>query len=356
MALLTPAYKLTFRQAGGGDPLASLSSAAASVLGSGGKVIDTTTKPQASTVTGLTVELGMDGAADAVTLAMGQVGHFRPAVAQAVDVELGYADDGGLSKVVTATIVEADPDLLRRRVVAHGAARALLRTRLDRTFENRTAGDIVRALADAAGVPVATADAGILFPAYVVDGRRSAYEHVGHLAALCGFDRYVDTDGKLVFAFFAGGRTVHVFEYGRHILELELRQRTPDAAAVVAWGESPGAGRGDDSWAWLTKDFGPYKGTAGSGTPSQLLERTALRTGRAAAQAAQAALTTITRRARQGSLLVTGAPQVRLGDALRIANTPEQDQQGTFQVRAVTHRVDKRGGFTSVIRFRSIEG
>lgn len=356
MALLSPAYKLTFRQRGGGDPLAAVSSAVGVNLGSAGKVIDTTTKPQASIVTDLAVDLSMDGPADAVTLRMGQVGTFRPAVGQQLDVALGYADDGGLEQVVTATVVEADPDLVNRRLVAHGPADALLRTRVDRTFEGMSAGAIVKELAGAAGVAVAQADEGIAFPAYVVDGRRNAYQHVGDLAALCGFDRYVDNEGRLVFAFFTGGRRTHVFDYGQHILEVQLQERAPDAGQVVAWGESPGSARGDDSWAWLTKDFGPFSGTAGSGATSQILERSALRTGGAARQAAGAALTALTREARRGCLLVTGAPQVRLGDSLRVAGTPEAELQGTFQVRGVAHRVDKRGGFTTVVRFRSIDG
>jgi phage protein D len=298
----------------------------------------------------------MAGAADRLTLSLGQVGSFRPAVDQHVDVELGYVDADSLEPVVKATIVESDPGLVQRRVVAHGSARALQRTRLDRTFEQKTAGDIVEELAAEADVEVATADAGSRFPAYVVDGRRDAYAHIGQLAELCGFDRYVDRDGKLVFAFFTGGRTTHVFEHGRHILELELEERPAVATRVDAFGESPGAQRGDDSWAWLTKDFGAFAGTAGDGTPVRLLERSVLRTGQSAQRAADAAFTELERRRRRGYVLVLGAPQVRLGDSLRISGAPEPGLDAIYQVRSITHRIDKRDGFTTRIQFRSIEG
>ena len=354
MAFLTPAYRLTFRETGGGIPGATVAGALGVSAPGAGRVIDTTTRPQASTVTDLAVTLTMDGGADGVTLLMGQVGRFRPTVGQQLDVDLGYAD-GELSPVVRTTIAETRPDLVNRRLVAHGSAEALQHTRLDRTFEGATAGDVVRELADLAGVEVANVEAGITFPAYVVDARRNAYQHVGDLADLCGFDRYVDTDGKLVFAFFSGGRTAHVFDFARHILELDVRRRVPGAGQVAAFGDSPGAARGETSWAWLTKDFGSFAGRAGSGTRTFLLERPALRTGRAARQAAQAALTTFLRRSVQGQVLVTGSPQVRLGDAVQIAGTPEEDLDGTYQVRGVTHHVSKLGGFTTRVHFRSID-
>src|SRR5262245_16215676 len=130
MALLTPAYKLTFRRSTGGAG-----------LGSGGTTVDTTSKPQASTVTELAVDLTMDGGADRCSLIMGQVGSFRPAIGDEIDVELGYADsDGSLEPVMTGTVVTTDPGLVHRRVVAHSAAHTLAHARLDKTFEDVNAG------------------------------------------------------------------------------------------------------------------------------------------------------------------------------------------------------------------------
>jgi phage protein D len=341
-ALLRPAYVLTFREPG-------------SAAGGAGRVVDSRTTPGVSTVGELRVELGMAGAADRVTLGMARLGTFRPEVGWHVDVALGYTERDDPRQVTTATVVDADPDLRRRRVVAHGTAEALLHTHLDRTFLAGTAGAIVTELAGSAGVAVAQADDGIAFPAYVVDARRSVYRHVGELAALCGFDRYVDEQGRLVFALFTGGRTSHVFDYGKHVLDLRMERRQPPATRVTAVGESPGASRGDDSWAWFGKDLAPYTGTAGSGDAVLLLEHSALRTARAARQAAQAALTELTRASTAGELLVTGAPQVRLGDALRVSGVPEHGVDGTYQVRSVTHHLRKDSGFTTRVGFRSIE-
>lgn len=355
MAFLTPAYKLTFRQSSGGGALGAVSSAASATLGSGGKVIDTTDEPQASTVVDLSVALDIDLLADRFTLIMGQVGSFKPARDQQVDIALGYDDDSELVQVMTGTVVRVEPNLVTRRLTGHSPAEVLLHTFVEQTYEAHTAGEIVQDLAQGAGLETGSIEDGIQFPAYVVDGRRSVYHHMRNLAELCGFDVYIDPEGKLVFEKFTGGKTVHVFDYAKHILELEVLQTPPSAASVEAWGESPGGSSSADAWAWLTKDFAGSKGSAGSGEPKYLLERPALRSAQAARQAADAAFTRIKRRAVRGSLLITGLPQVKLGDALRIRDVPEEALNQAYQVRAVTHRITKLGGFTTRIEFRGIE-
>ena len=269
-------------------------------------------------------------------------------------IELGYAGNSGLTQVMAGTVVTVEPDLTTARVVGHCAVQALLRTFVDQTYESKTAGQIVSDLADKAGMDVATAEDGITFPAYVIHGRRTIYHHMRELADLCGFDLYINADGELVFEEFVSGNTVHVFEYTKHILELDVLQAPKRAALVEAWGESPTGSQGEEAWAWLTKDFSGSKGTAGSGDPKLLLERAALRTADAARTAAEAALTAIQRRTLRGRLLVTGQPQVKLGDAIRLRDVPNDALNETFQVRSVIHRITKIGGFTTTIEFRRI--
>jgi hypothetical protein len=174
------------------------------------------------------------------------------------------------------------------------------------------------------------------------------------LAELCGFDLYINTDGKLVFEKFAGGKTVHVFEYAKHIITLDVLRTPPLAGLVEAWGESPAGSRSEDAWAWLTKDFSSSKGTAGSGA-RLLLERSALRTTDAARTAANAALTTIQRRTLRGQLRTIGRPEVKLGDAIQLRGVPDDSLNKNFQVRSITHHITKQSGFTTEIGFRAIQ-
>jgi phage protein D len=329
--MLIPAYKLTI----------------------GDAVVDTTDEPQASTLVDLTVALDMDAPADSFTLVLGQVGRLTPARDDESVIELGYADNGGLTQVMSGTVVSVEPGLTTNRVIGHGSAATLLRTFADETFESQSAGDIVRDLAGRANVGLGAVDDGIEFPAYVIDGRRSAYHHMRDLADLCGFDLYINADGELVFQQFGGGNPPHVFDYAKHILKLDDLQTAAPATQVESFGESAGSNGGDQAWAWLTKDFSAFKGTAGSGNQVQLLERPVLRTAAAAGTAAQAALTEIERRTIRGRLLTVGRPQIKLGDSIRIGEVPQDALNGEFQVRAVEHRITKAKGFTTNISFRS---
>jgi phage protein D len=330
--MLKPAYKLTI----------------------GSKLIDTTDEPKASTVVDLQVALDLDTPADGFTLVMGNVGSFRPARDDETKIELGYADNGGFKQVLKGKVVTVEPNLTTTRVAGFSGADALLRTFVNQTYENKTAGAIVRDLADKARVEVATAEDGITFPAYVIDGRRSVYLHMHDLAELSGFDVYIDTDGKLVFEKFINGKTVHVFEFAKHIVALDVDRTPPLAGSVEAWGESAASNRGEDAWAWLTTDFSGSKGSAGSGA-LLLRERPALRTREAARTAADATLTNIQRRTLRGQLLTIGRPEVKLGDAIRFQGLADDSLNTLFQVRSVSHRITKVRGFTTSVGFRAIE-
>jgi len=328
----------------------------------GDHVVDTTAEPRASTIVEIVVHLDMDTPADDVTIVQGQVGGLTADPGDDLTVDLGYADepDTGLLRVLTGTVVAVEPDLRTMRVVGHSRAAALLRTHVDRTFEGTTSGAVVRALAAEAGVDVARVEDGPALSAYVVDGRRDATRHIRDLAALAGFDTYLTAAGGLVFEPLTGSRTVHVLSYAEHVLEAELQRARPVAGTVVVFGESPGASRGDASWAWLTSDFTQYQGSAGTGAPILVLERPAVRTARSAATAASAAADVIAANALRGRVRIQGRPQVVLGDLVRLEKFPATagvDRiDGTYQVRGVVHRITKSEGFVTDVDVRSLVG
>ena len=321
----------------------------------GGQLIDTTDEPQASTLVDLTVALDMQVASDEFKLKLGNVGHFLPEREDEGVIELGYADDeSGLVQVIAGQVDYVVQGSTIDRIHGYSAADILLRSYLDQTFENKSAGDIVSELAATAGITTASIDDGINFPAYVIDSNQSFYHHMQTLAQLCGFDVYFNSDNALVFARFTGGNRVHIFEHREHIIELDIAYRQAIAGKIEAWGES-GSNNGDESWAWLTKDFAANSGSAGNSDPTVLLQRAALRTGTAAQSAADAAFTETTRNQITGTVKSLGRPQVKLGDAIRLNGLPESRFNQTYQVRAVLHRITKLHGFTTQIEFSSLE-
>ncbi|WP_020579053.1 hypothetical protein [Actinopolymorpha alba] len=325
----------------------------------GDQVVDTTQEPKASTAVELAVRLDLDTPADGFTLVQGQVGGLRAAPGDDVSIDLGYVGDTSLVRVLTGTVVDVEPGLETKRIAGLSRGNALLRTFVDRTFEDTTAGDIVRALANEAEVDVERVQDGLTFPAYVVDGRRDAARHIRDLGYLCGFDTWTTSAGALVFEPLTGNRTVHVLKYGEHVLAATLQHGQQSAGTVQTWGESRGSG-GDKSWAWLTKDFSALRGSAGSGPPTLLVESGALRTGQAAAKAATAIAAALTANAIRGRVRIQGRPVLKLGDLVRLEKFPDRagvdELDGNYQVRALRHRLDKVGGFVTDVDFRGLTG
>ena len=328
--ILTPAYKLVI----------------------GDRKVDTTDEPRASTVDLLQVDLDIEAPADSLTLRLGNVGGLSPKRKDDATVELGYVEDSSLTLVFPGEVACVEPNLQSTRIIALSPAQKLLEAYREETFEFKTAGDIVKKIAEDAGIIVAQTEPGALLPAYVVDGKRSGYAHLRDLADLTGYDLFFNPSGELVYRRTIFTTTLHVFEFAKQIIELEVRQSEPAAASVEAWGESVGTSQGEESWAWLVKDFSSSKGTAGTGAVKLLLERPALRTGQLAQLAAEGALANFQANGIRGRLLTFGRPQVKSGDSLRIKDAPDTRVNGDFRVRAVHHRITKKKGFTTEIEFR----
>jgi hypothetical protein len=223
--------------------------------------------------------------------------------------------------------------------------------RVDQTYENRSTGDIVRDLASQAGVDTGTVEDGIRFPVYVIDSRMNAARHIHRLAERCGFDAYVTPGGELEFRQFTRSSADHVFTYGRDILDYSLTVRPERAAQVVVEGESPASAEGDDAASWLTKTFQQGQATGGTGSETVLVEDPAIRTTEAANLRAEGVLRRLRQRATAGTLRVLGRPEVKLGDAIRIEEAPDDRLNNVFQVRAIRHRLSKRTGLVTHVAF-----
>ncbi|MEN8220472.1 MAG: hypothetical protein ABFS56_29810, partial [Pseudomonadota bacterium] len=54
---------------------------------------------------------------------------------------------------------------------------------------------------------------------------------------------------------------------------------------------------------------------------------------------------------KQGKVRALGAAEIKLGDALQIAQMPINSQNGTFKVTGIQHRLNGHHGFTSEIYY-----
>jgi phage protein D len=302
----------------------------------------------AESVVAVTVEAGLAPAVGAVEMVLA-AGPDAPAPAldDTGTVKLGY-DDAGPELVFTGRVDRVADDLrgARRVTVVDGAA-ALARLRVDQSFEQQTAGDVVGTLAGKAGASTGSVHDGVKFAFHVVDDRRSAWAHVAALARTSGLLAFVSPADELEFAAPSAGSPAASFAYGVDLLALEVRTAAPLVGEVSAVGEGAAGSQGADAWSWLLADAAPVTGTAGSGEPKHRLIDGALRSADAAGTAAKGVVAAAARLGVTGRAVVPGAPGVTVGSLVEIADAPVDALNGSFRVRALRHRYVRAGGFTT---------
>jgi phage protein D len=306
----------------------------------------------AQSLVSLTVEAGFAPFADAATLHLaGAAPAPDVTVGDSGAVELGYEDDAA-EPVFTGQVDEVRRSVEgSARVAAVNGGALLSRLRVNQSYEQQKAGDIVRDLAGRAGADTDTIEDGADFPFYVVDDGRNAYRHIAALARKSGFLAYFTPEDKLSFAPFAAGQPVQTFTYGEDVLSLDATEVVPAVSTVTTVGEGAAGSQGQEAWSWLVKDPSAVTGSAGSGDPERLVQDASLRSTEAAQGAAEGIIDAAGRMSLTGELRVPGSPAVVVGSAVEVVGAPQDALNGLFMVRRVRHHFSKQGGFTTLISF-----
>ncbi len=267
------------------------------------------------------------------------------------DIALGY-EDSSFDVVMSGRIDQLHHDtrnLIGITAVNGGAT--LSRLRINQSYEQQAAGDMVSDLCSQAEVDTDVVESGIDLPYYVIDDRYNAYEHIGRLARQSGYIAHFTTEGDLYFGPEQAGKAVQTFSYANDILELRIRQNNSSAAAVTVIGEGAAGVEGQEAWSWLIKDPGAVTAEAGDGKP-RLISDAALRSSDACQAAADGVAGRTAAQALTGHILTAGAAAVVVGSIIEIIDAPGEVMNGEFFVSGVNHRYSKHYGFTSLIRFR----
>jgi hypothetical protein len=314
------------------------------------------------------VERDMDVAADALQVRLMECA----GVSLDAPITLDLGHDGANERVFTGTVVQLRPAISGVTVIALGTMHGLLSLSLASTFENQTAGSIVRNLLGEAGLPGGTIDDGPELPRFVIDRFQSAYAHIKGLADRLGYELYANRDGEIMFhalgdaanldaAGGLGGAVAgaasgllggagEVYLFGQHLIAAHATSQPPAWASVDVGGESPMSRQGDTTSHWLTINDGDYRGAAGSGNPNLLVIDPAARTRDLTDRFAAGHLVTKQRTAHQVTITVLGRPQLDLGDAISVGDVPDGLINGNGYVRAIRHRCSVMQGFLTDVR------
>ena len=311
----------------------------------------------ASALLSITVDLGTAPGVDAAELRLAPIdGKPAPAVGDAGTIKLGF-DDGGAELVFTGVVELVARDVLGTlRVVAVNGAAAIARLRLNRSFEQRGAADVIKDLIDAAGASGGSITAAADLPFYVVDDRRSGWRQIADLARDCGSMAYVAPDGKVTVAPAPAGPPAATLSYAQDILELLAGPRAAGSGAITVLGEGAAGGEGSDAWNWLVKDPSSVKGSAGSGKPERLTSAPWLRSQSTAQAAADGAAAASAAAAVAGRVLATGNPKITVGSGVAIAGAPDGALNGDYVAEGVRHRFAGAEGFTTLVRLAGAGG
>jgi len=294
-------------------------------------------------------EVGMDVPVDVLEASLRLGGHVSKfGHGDSIVASFGY-DGSPLKQVFKGRLATTETGLSVSRIVAYSSAWALVNLRLNKLYENQTAGQIVKDLCQGANVTVSKAEDGISFPSYVIDDGTNTWGHLEVLAAKCGFDVFMTKEDELVFKKFAAsnGRT---FEFGVDIIDASGWKRGSEYGSVHVLGESPSSTKGSDTWHWLTKN--EVEGVAGSNKPLALVDPS-IRDKDTAEKVAKASLDEAQRE--MDLILVTpGDANLQLDGTVKLKGMPDSAADGEYQVRGIEHVFSKSDGFKTTLHCRSV--
>jgi hypothetical protein len=262
--------------------------------------------------------------------------------------------DSGEQKalVFTGTI-----DTIRRgfeaiHVTALDAGGALARYRPSATYEQVTAGTVIRTLVGDAGLSAGELDDGVDLAFYVADPSRTAWEHVARLAAWGGALASVSSDGKVRSVVIDATQAELALRYGREIVALQADRAGSSVDAWVVAGEG-GAGSASAPEALRpSTDFFAGNRPDGPALGKRWRFEPALRTARSAGSAGAALQRQYTASREAGRLQAFLLPALRCGSVIEIQDLPDGLVGGPVWIARVEHVLSPRGALTTVRFFK----
>lgn len=338
-AVRTPQLRIA-GQAGGGP--GGLASAAGALLGERPGA-----DPWSSCLLAMRLTLGLGGHVDyAVLHVLDGDGAPAAALGDALEFSLGY-DDEGETRLFTGSVSRLENTVAGfRRLTVASPLLALSQKRINSSFEEQSASDIVRALLGETDVEAGTVDAGGQYPFYVVSDSRSLLEHIQCIAQQQNWLCFCGPDGRLNAHAVTAGEAARTFAYAVDILELEHGAQPGSLSGVRVVGGGAATSSGAQAWNWLTKD---PKVLSETGDGARVVPMRALRNAPAAQSFGAELAAADARNASRIRLLTPAAPEVLPGVAFAVDGAPSADANGTYVTERVVISFDRQRGFLSRI-------
>jgi hypothetical protein len=298
----------------------------------------------------LTVTLDTAPVVDALTAAFPATLAMSAAAGDPVQLELG--DGTSEEPVFSGTIEAVQRSFTQTRIRALNAGGALSRFRPASTYEQVTAGEVVRNLCGDGGADAGEIAAGVALAFYAADPSRNAFEHIARVAAWSGAMVRVTAENAVEMRVVKAAAAEVALRFGRELLSLDLGSKAAGLDAFVVAGEA-GAGSASAPEAHRpTTDFFGGSRPDGPSVTSSWTSAPALRTARAAATARAANKRAYGASRVGGQLTALLQPGLRPGLAVDIRDLPAPLPQVVLWLRRVRHSIGPRGAVTRADFFR----
>ncbi len=283
---------------------------------------------------------------DVLTVTLPAGAPLKASPGDAVDLKLA---SGEKEEAVFSGILDSlchTPGSIRVRALNAGGVLAQVRPAV--TYEQATAGSVIRNLCGEAGVDAGDIDDGVSLAYYAADPSRSALDQVARVAAWSGAMVRISAGNRVDAIVINATQAEVALKYGRELVTLERRKSPAAIQSFTVAGESGAGDTGSPDAHRPTTDFfagsrpdGPSKGNRWRSEP-------ALRTAGAAASAAAASQRVYKASREAGAFTAFLQPGIRPGTVLEIKDAPDGFPGGPVWVNRVAHRIGPNGAVTRV--------
>jgi hypothetical protein len=292
----------------------------------------------------ITVTLALAPVVDCLTVTFPSSLSLSAAVGDAAVLTL---DNGEKDAPVFAGTIEAihrSFDVTRVRALDAGGLLARVRPAV--TYEQITAGDVVKGLCDEAGVTAAGIEDGVDLAYYAADTSRNAFEHIARVCDWSGAIARVTADDELETLVLDAGSASVALKYGRELLSLDHASRAEGLESFVVTGES-GAGSTSvpEALKHVTDFFGGGR-PAGPSAKARWTSEPAMRTAKAAASAGASRRRNYGASRARGHFTAFLQPDLRPGTVVQIQELPGGFPSDLIWLRRVRHVVGPAGAIT----------
>jgi hypothetical protein len=294
----------------------------------------------------LQIDLKLEAAPllDILTVRLPAAAPLSASIGDAVELTLNSGEKE--AKVFTGVIDAIRHGFGEMRVSALNAGAELARFRPAATYEQITAGNVLRALCGDAGVDTGEVDDGISLAFYAADPSRSALEHVARVCGWSGAMARISNENRVESAVVNATQPDVALKYGREILDTCQWKLMSKIESFVVVGESGTGSTSAPEALRATTDFFGGSPPNGPSPKSRWASEPALRTvsgARTAGAALQRAYNSSRENGRMEAFL---QPDLRPGSILQIRDLPDGLPSGPLWLYRVQHWIRRNGAGT----------